>query len=82
MFLPDPSQVFVRCYDPGKTFVICYMSSCFACFYLVSKDLKIIKFIKLDTKLLYGFNCPKVMNHKFIGDECSSQVGSDNFYQS
>ena len=32
MFLPDPSKVFIRHYDPGKTFVICYMSSCFACF--------------------------------------------------
>ena len=55
------------------------MSSCFACFYLVSKDLKIVKFIKLDTKLLYGFDCPKVIYHKFFGDESSSQVGSDKF---
>ena len=79
MFLPDPRQVFMRHYDPGKTFAICYMSSCFACFYLVSKDLKIVKFIKLDTKLLYGLDCPKVLKHKFIGNESSSQVGSDTF---
>ena len=72
MFLPNPSNVFARCYDPGKTFVICYMSSCFTYFYLVSKDLKIVKFIKLETKLLYCFDYPKVMNHKFFGDESSS----------
>ena len=76
MFLPDPRQVFMRRYDPGKTFVIFI---CCMCFYLVSKDLKIVKFIKLDTKLFYGLDCPKVLEHKFIGNESSSQVGSDNF---
>ena len=66
IFIPSPSDVFVRCYNPGKTFAICYLSILFTYPYLVSKDLNIVKLIKLEIKSLHGCDSPRSRTHESL----------------